>query len=447
MPQTIKQTDVTRRKARRYLAIGIVSLVLTTVFLSGYVLWEMDFGTPKDADDFLLCAIVILNPVTAFCLMQAGKEMAKVAASRLRAQQEAERQRLRLEAIMEQMPVGIVLVNAAHDMVLANGSYYELFQIEHELAVATKSRGRLNLHTPDGDVYPLERWPGSRVLATGRPVLNEELFVERTDGKRIYLLVNAAPIVDSSGDTSVVVTYCDITDRKIAEENNNILLRRVLGAQEEERLRIARELHDQIGQDLTVLSLGLKTLETSADRAQTERIRGLRHAVGLMNDHVRHLTASLRPLTLSDLGLSHALEDLVNDWGKRLGIRVGTDLHALDIEISELASIVIYRVVQEAITNIAKHAHASTLRVAARRSGSVLRVVVSDDGAGFEAGPLQNISGKCFGLAGMSERLSMIGGHLRIESHIGKGTDVVASVPLKMVLNDDKTNDISVADC
>lgn len=447
MPQTIKQTDVTRRKARRYLAIGIVSLVLTTVFLSGYVLWEMDFGTPKDADDFLLCAIVILNPVTAFCLMQAGKEMAKVAASRLRAQQEAERQRLRLEAIMEQMPVGIVLVNAAHDMVLANGSYYELFQIEHELAVATKSRGRLNLHTPDGDVYPLERWPGSRVLATGRPVLNEELFVERTDGKRIYLLVNAAPIVDSSGDTSVVVTYCDITDRKIAEENNNILLRRVLGAQEEERLRIARELHDQIGQDLTVLSLGLKTLETSADRAQTERIRGLRHAVGLMNDHVRHLTASLRPLTLSDLGLSHALEDLVNDWGKRLGICVGTDLHALDIEISELASIVIYRVVQEAITNIAKHAHASTLRVAARRSGSVLRIVVSDDGAGFEAGPLQNISGKCFGLAGMSERLSMIGGHLRIESHIGKGTDVVASVPLKMVLNDDKTNDISVADC
>ena len=332
----------------------------------------MDFGTPKDADDFLLCAIVILNPVTAFCLMQAGKEMATVAASRLRAQQEAERQRLRLEAIMEQMPVGIVLVNAAHDMVLANGSYYELFQIEHELAVATKSRGRLNLHTPDGDVYPLERWPGSRVLATGRPVLNEELFVERTDGKRIYLLVNAAPIVDSS----VVVTYCDITDRKIAEENNNILLRRVLGAQEEERLRIARELHDQIGQDLTVLSLGLKTLETSADRAQTERIRGLRHAVGLMDDHVRHLTASLRPLTLSDLGLSRALEDLVNDWGKRLGIRVGTDLHALDIEISELASIVIYRIVQEAITNIAKHAHASTLRVAARRSGSVLRVVV-----------------------------------------------------------------------
>ncbi|OJU71306.1 MAG: hypothetical protein BGO05_16910 [Rhizobiales bacterium 63-7] len=136
----------------------------------------------------------------------------------------------------------------------------------------------------------------------------------------------------------------------------------------------------------------------------------MRHAVGLMDDHVRHLTASLRPLTLSDLGLSRALEDLVNDWGKRLGIRVGTDLHALDIEISELASIVIYRVVQEAITNIAKHAHASTLRVAARRSGSVLRVVVSDDGAGFEAGPLQNISGKCFGLAGMSERLSMIGG-------------------------------------
>ena len=130
-----------------------------------------------------------------------------------------------------------------------------------------------------------------------------------------------------------------------------------------------------------------------------------------------------------------------------MGIRVGTDLRALDIELSEMARIVIYRVVQEAITNIAKHAHASTLRVAARSFNSMLRIVVIDDGAGFDAGPLQNAPGKCFGLAGMTERLSMIGGHLRIESHIGKGTQVVASVPLKMVLNDDKTNDVSVVDC
>lgn len=423
-------------------------MVLNTVFLSGYVLWEMDFGTPKDADDFLLCALVLLNPVTAFCLMQAGKEMTRAASSRLKAQREAERQRIWLEAIMEQMPVGVVvLVNTARDMVLANGSYYDLFQIEHELAVATKSRGRLKLYTTTGELYPPDRWPSCRALASGKPVLNEELLVERTDGKRICLLVSAAPIVDPEGETSVVVTYCDITDRKIAEEKNNILLRRVMSAQEEEGLRIARELHDQVGQDLTALSLGLKMLESSANPVQTERIRGLRHTVGLMNDHVRHLTASLRPLTLSELGLGHAIEELVNDWGERIGICVETDLRALDIDMSELARIVIYRVVQEAITNIAKHARASTLRVTAENSDSRLRILVGDDGIGFDARLLQTSSGKCFGLAGMTERLSMIGGRLRIESHLGKGTNVLASVPLKMVLNDEKTNDVSVADC
>lgn len=448
MQHAQEQDDAFRKNARAYLVTGIVSLVLTTVFLTGYVLWEMDFGTPKDADDFLLCAILILNPVTAFCLMLAGQEMSRAAASRLKAQREAERERLRLEAIMEQMPVGVAVhASTVHDIVLANSSYYDLFQIEHKPAVAAKSHGHLKVFTLHGDLYPPERWPSWRALATGKPVLNEELFIERMDGKRIYLLVNAVPIVDLTDEASVVVTCCDITDRKIAEENNNKLLRRVLSAQEEERLRIARELHDQIGQDLTALSIGLKTLESSTDAVQADRIKGLRQTVGMMNDDVRHLTASLRPLTLSDLGLGHALEDLVNDWGKRLGIRVGTDLRALDIELSEMARIVIYRVVQEAITNIAKHAHASTLRVAARSFNSMLRIVVIDDGAGFDAGPLQNAPGKCFGLAGMTERLSMIGGHLRIESHIGKGTQVVASVPLKMVLNDDKTNDVSVVDC
>ena len=205
-------------------------------------------------------------------------------------------------------------------------------------------------------------------------------------------------------------------------------VRRVVQAQELERRRLARELHDETGQALTSILLGLKPLEEAlANHPARAGLAELReHVVSALQD-VRRLAVELRPAVLDDFGLVPALERLTDGFAEQSDVRV--DFHSAlgETRLPSEVETALYRVVQEALTNIVKHADARNISVSIARRESGVAAVIEDDGSGFDPRAARD---EGVGLLGMRERLALIDGRLEIESRPGAGTTVVAEVPL-----------------
>jgi two-component system, NarL family, sensor histidine kinase DevS len=205
-------------------------------------------------------------------------------------------------------------------------------------------------------------------------------------------------------------------------------VRRVVQAQELERRRLARELHDETGQALTSILLGLKPLEEAlADHPARAALAELReHVVSALQD-VRRLAVELRPAVLDDFGLVPALERLTDAFGEQSDVHI--DFHSAlgEKRLPSEVETTLYRVVQESLTNIVKHANAHHVSVSIARRASTAAAVIEDDGDGFDPRAVRE---EGVGLLGMRERLSFVDGRLEIESRPGVGTTIVAEVPL-----------------
>lgn len=214
----------------------------------------------------------------------------------------------------------------------------------------------------------------------------------------------------------------------LSERVSRDAVRRVLDAQELERRRLARELHDETGQALTSILLGLKPLEQSAEsdetRAAVDAVREL--VVSTLRD-VRRLAVELRPAALDDYGLVPAVQRLAETFREQSGLQVDLEAQLGEPRLPTEVETAIYRVVQEALTNIFKHAGAERVSILLGRKGKAVVTVVEDDGLGFEFGGRR---ADALGLAGMRERMALVGGTLQIESTVDGGTTVVAEVPL-----------------
>lgn len=209
------------------------------------------------------------------------------------------------------------------------------------------------------------------------------------------------------------------------------LLQWVIAAQEEERKRVARELHDHTGQSLTSLLLGLRRLEAAETleeaRADIEQMR--QHTARAL-DELHQLAFELRPSALDDLGLQVALQRYADDFARRTGIALEVQLNALSgIRLEPAPEIALYRIVQEALTNVAKHARAKTASVLAQSRAGSLRLIIEDNGCGFVVPDPGDGTGKHFGLIGMYERVALIGGKLTVESSPGRGTTIYVELP------------------
>jgi signal transduction histidine kinase len=206
-------------------------------------------------------------------------------------------------------------------------------------------------------------------------------------------------------------------------------LRRVVEAQELERRRLARELHDETGQALTSILLGLKSLEEklpdTGSRAAASELREL--VVATLQD-VRRLAVELRPSALDDFGLVAALERLTASIGEQTGIRIDFQPAITADRLPAEVETALYRIVQESLTNVVKHAKARNVSVLLARTDGAVKAVIEDDGGGFDPGER---TGEGFGLIGMSERLALLGGRLEIESSEEAGTTIAAEVPLR----------------
>ena len=205
-------------------------------------------------------------------------------------------------------------------------------------------------------------------------------------------------------------------------------LRRVVSGQELERQRLARELHDETGQALTSMLLGLKGIEEAKDEDDKRRsILALRELVVSTLHDVRRLAVELRPKALDDFGLVPALERLAETFAEQTNIDVHVEAALGEARPAEEIETALYRIVQEALTNVVKHANAKTVSVSLTRNDDRVAVVIEDDGRGFD--PSAN-SDEGLGLVGMRERIALVNGRLSVESGGDQGTTIAVEVPI-----------------
>jgi signal transduction histidine kinase len=204
-------------------------------------------------------------------------------------------------------------------------------------------------------------------------------------------------------------------------------VRRVVSAQEAERRRLALELHDETGQALTSILLGLKTIRSAPDEGAAERAEAdVRALVVQALQDVRALAVELRPSALDDFGLAAALERLAETFSERSGIKTSIETN-LDERLPPEVETALYRVAQEALTNVVKHAGAEKVSIVVSKRDGWVAATIDDDGRGFATSDVRD---DALGLVGMRERIELVGGTLSVESAERSGTTIAAQVPL-----------------
>lgn len=202
---------------------------------------------------------------------------------------------------------------------------------------------------------------------------------------------------------------------------------RAVEGQELERRRLARELHDETGQALTSILLGLRSLEEAGPEGVGEAVGNLRELVVQTLQDVRRLAVELRPTALDDFGLTPALERLASTFAEQTGTAVELESRLGDERLPADVETVLYRIVQEALTNVVKHAQADRVSIVLQRKEAAVTTIIEDDGRGFANGDQSD----GLGLLGMRERVELVNGRLEIESAKGAGTTLVVEVPLR----------------
>lgn len=233
---------------------------------------------------------------------------------------------------------------------------------------------------------------------------------------------------------AVVVENARLRDELQTKESMlKNLLNKVVAAQEEERRRISRELHDEMGQNLTSLLIGMSVLEkTDACCAKEDLIHGMTQTVTGMIDAIHDLALDLRPPMLDELGLLPTLAQYIQACPERLGLQVDYQMVGpAGRRLSHEAEITVYRMVQESLTNVARHSNAARASVILNQGPDALRVIIEDNGVGFDLHKVK--AGKAkprhLGLFGMEERAALVGGTLTVESSPGAGTSIYIEIP------------------
>jgi PAS domain S-box-containing protein len=282
---------------------------------------------------------------------------------------------------------------------------------------------------------------------TGEEIRNWEGLRKARSGRIIPNLLTAFPLLDESGQVAFVATISkDISARKEMEERLNeaqrhlqALSRKSLEALEADRRSVARELHDSIGGSLAAIKFGLEEVAGQAVRDPVGGSRLLGTLISHLADTIKEtkrISANLRPLSIDDLGLLATIDWYTRQFSQRYeDIRLVRQIDVQEHEIPEDYKIVVYRVMQEALTNAARHSKADTISIRLKKEGGCLELEVEDNGCGFnprkasEAG--DGLSG--YGLRSMQERAEICGGSITVQSRPGAGTHIRASLPVSKV--------------
>jgi signal transduction histidine kinase len=219
---------------------------------------------------------------------------------------------------------------------------------------------------------------------------------------------------------------------RTAREAEQRFRRRVTQAEEDERRRLSRDLHDEAGQLLTALGLGLQAIAdvAPADSDVARRTAELRTMADTLGRELHSLAVRLRPKALDDFGLEPALQTYIDEWSRVSGIDVAVHTATNAERLPEPIETAIYRVVQEALTNAARHSDAKNVSVLVERRGQQVVAIVEDDGVGFDSSNIETPDVGGLGLAGIRERIALLGGSAEVESLPGSGTTIFVRIPL-----------------
>jgi PAS domain S-box-containing protein len=332
---------------------------------------------------------------------------------------------LKLRSLIEQSIQGIALIDGAGKIAEWNHAMERMTELP-----AAEMVGR--------NAKELHRLLGVDDFSCGAESSPHEFEREITlaSGKRELLLVHQFPIQLPDGCLSAILVQ-EITERKVAEEKlkesqsklRNLAVH-LLFAREEERKKVAQEIHDELGQVLTALKMDLRWLEKRLDPSQAHLLEKMRGMISLTDQtiqRVHRISSELRPRMLDDLGLTAAIEWLVADFSRRTGIQCKTAVHVTESRIGGNSATAMYRIVQEALTNISRHASASRVSVLLREVDERLEVLIRDDGIGISE--TQATASRSFGLIGIRERVQGLDGEVSIRGRTGKGTTVAISIP------------------
>ena len=268
-------------------------------------------------------------------------------------------------------------------------------------------------------------------VARGAANYEGEFRLQHKDGHYVHVLSRGFAVRREPGGpvVRIVGTHFDLTERRQAEaeRTRTELLARLVFAQEDERRRIAREMHDQFGEQLTTLSLRIGALKEACSERPDLRVQveALEAVAQQIDRDVDQLVWALRPTALDDLGLRAALANYVQDWSTR--VQIAAELHTsglMDERLPSEAETALYRIAQEALTNVARHSRARNVEVILERRPDCVLLVVEDDGVGFDPGEA-GTSKQGFGLQSMQERALLVGATLEIESSAGAGTTIL----------------------
>jgi signal transduction histidine kinase len=226
----------------------------------------------------------------------------------------------------------------------------------------------------------------------------------------------------------------EMHQRRQSEELRIRLLHQLVKAQEDEQRRISRELHDHLGQQVTALGLKLSVLKTSADVTPDlrEQIAALSRITQQLDDDVDFIVWQLRPTALDDLGLVEALKAYVTNWSRHFGVRARFQATGMEeLRLSAEVETVLYRVTQEALNNVAKHARAENVEVALKHGTDETLLIIADDGVGLDVQVQRGMESQQLGLHGMSERAALVGGSVKVDTKRGNGATVTVRVPAR----------------
>ena len=357
-------------------------------------------------------------------------------ADRKRAEQAAWESQELLRLVLATLPVGVSVIDRSGDIVSANAASKLIWG---GIIASGEERYARTAATWHGSGKPIEptEWASVRALRDGKTSLNELIDIETYDGRRKTIQNSAAPIRDADGlIVGSVIVNEDVSERvrtesALRESTDRLqhLSRRLLTIQEEERRHLSRELHDEFGQMLAGITLHLQAAKGLAGDAARSRLEECIALIQHAGDQLRSLVLELRPTMLESAGLAPTLRWLAKQHEERTGMatRVVGELNDVPGDLA----IACFRAVQEALTNVIRHARAQHIRIELSQTDGALELAVRDDGVGFDVEKtLDQAPGRGhLGLLGMKERVQILGGDIEVDSEPRRGTRIRISFP------------------